>query len=401
MNPPEPLVLRGHLVTPAEVIDDGALVAEGRSIVWAGPVAQAPEPWSRAVASIPPSDDFLLPGLVDLHNHGGGGGSFPEATDVEQVRTAAREHLTHGTTSVVASLVTAPGAVLVERVQTLAAVVASGDLAGIHLEGPFLSTVRCGAQDPRAMVPGDAALVHELARAADGALVTMTFAPEIAGSEQVVRALAESGAVPSVGHTDASAAEVRSSISAAREALSAPGARSPRPTATHLFNGMRPLHHREPGPAGECLAAAARGELVVELVADGVHLADETTTMVFDLVGADNIALVTDAMAAAGMPDGEYVLGGLGVSVHEGVARLAEGGAIAGGTSHLMDVLRRTVWLGVPLVAAVRAASTTPATVLGREDLGALEAGRRADVVVTDAELHVRAVFRAGEAVVA
>ena len=250
------------------------------------------------------------------------------------------------------------------------------------------------------MVQGDVTLVHEVALAAGGAFATMTYAPEIAGSQDVVRALAEVGAVPSIGHSDATAAETRASIDVAREALTGHGARSGRPTATHLFNGMRPLHHREPGPAGECLAAAARGELVVELVADGVHLADETTTMVFDLVGADNVALVTDAMAATGMADGEYVLGGLGVSVHAGVARLAEGGAIAGGTSHLLDVVRRTVQLGVPLEDAVRAASSTPAAVLGRPDLGALEEGRLADVLVACPDLRVREVYRDGVRVV-
>lgn len=385
---------------PREVVEDGVLVVDGEVIAWVGPVGAAPEPWARAVAGIPPSDDVLLPGLVDLHNHGGGGASFPEAPDAATVRTAAREHLAHGTTRLVASLVTAPGPALVERTAVLAAAVREGELAGIHLEGPFLSAHRCGAQDPRAMAAGDVELVRAVAATAGGALATMTYAPEVEGADGVVRALAESGAVPSIGHTDATADRTRASIELARAALAAPGARSPRPTATHLFNAMRPLHHREPGPVGECLAAAARGELVVELVADGVHLADETTRMVFDLVGADNIALVTDAMAATGMPDGDYVLGGLGVTVRGGEARLAEGGAIAGGTAHLLDVVRRTVGLGVPLPAAVRAAATTPAAVLGRADIGALEAGRLADVVVTDGDLRVREVYRAGRRVV-
>ena len=395
----EPLVLRGRVVTPERVVADGAVVVEGERLAWVGAADEVPRRWSRAVRATGPSPDTLLPGLVDLHNHGGGGVSFPEAGDVEAVRTAVREHLAHGTTRLVASLVTAPAPVLVERVRTLAAVVATGEVAGIHLEGPFLSALRCGAQDPRAMVPGDVGLVHEVALAADGAFATMTYAPEVAGSPDVVRALARGGAVPSIGHTDASAEQTRASIDLALEVLAADGTRSRRPTATHLFNAMRPLHHREPGPAGECLAAAARGELVVELVADGVHLADATTRMVFDLVGADNIALVTDAMAATGMPDGDYVLGGLGVTVSDGVARLAEGGAIAGGTAHLLDVVRRTVGLGVPLEDAVRAASLVPAGVLGRDDVGALLEGRLADVVVADDELAVRAVYRAGERV--
>ncbi|RMI04624.1 N-acetylglucosamine-6-phosphate deacetylase, partial [Cellulomonas triticagri] len=178
------------------------------------------------------------------------------------------------------------------------------------------------------------------------------------------------------------------------------GGRSPRPTATHLFNGMRPLHHRDPGPVAACLAAAARGDLVVELVADGTHLADGTVRAVFDLVGPGSIALVTDAMAAAGMADGDYRLGPMAVRVGGGVARLLEddgsAGAIAGGTAHLVDVVRQVAASGVGLVAAARAAATTPAEVLGRPDLGALVAGRRADVVVTDGDVVPVAVYRAG-----
>jgi N-acetylglucosamine-6-phosphate deacetylase len=166
---------------------------------------------------------------------------------------------------------------------------------------------------------------------------------------------------------------------------------------------MRPLHHRDPGPIAACLAAAARGDLVVELIADGTHLADGTVRAVFDLVGPGSIALVTDAMAAAGMADGDYRLGPMAVRVGDGVARILEddgsAGAIAGGTAHLVDVVRTVVRAGIPLVAAVRAAATTPAEVLGRADLGALVAGRRGDVLVTDAELEPVAVYRAGRLV--
>uniref|UniRef100_UPI001295A775 amidohydrolase family protein n=1 Tax=Modestobacter roseus TaxID=1181884 RepID=UPI001295A775 len=145
------------------------------------------------------------------------------------------------------------------------------------------------------------------------------------------------------------------------------------------------------------LAAAARGELVLEVIADGVHLAPETVAMLFDLVGPDAIALVTDAMAAAGMADGSYNLGSLPVAVRDGVARLAGGsGAIAGGTARLVDVVRRTVAAGVPLADAVRSAAVTPARLLGREDVGELAAGRRADVLVTDLDLTPTAVLRGG-----
>ena len=388
--------LRGRVVLPGRVLEDGLVVVEGDRISWVGPVEQAP---AAVVVPERAGGVTLLPGLVDIHCHGGGGASFPDATDVETARQAAHEHLRHGTTSLVGSLVTADAATLLARTAILADLADAGDLVGIHLEGPFLSRTRCGAQDPRLMVAGDAALVREVARVARGHLATMTVAPEapgMLGSDGALVALAESGAIPSVGHTDATAELTEEALGLARHALARPGARSPRPTATHLFNGMRPLHHREPGPVAACLAAAARGEAVVELVADGVHLAPATVRSVFDLVGADAIALVTDAMAAAGMPDGRYQLGPAEVRVVDGVARLADGDAIAGGTAHLLDVVRATVAAGVPLEAAVRAAASTPAAVLGRDDIGALTAGLRADVVEVDADLRPLRVMRSG-----
>lgn len=397
-------VLRGRVVTPAGVLDDGVVVVQGPALAWVGPAAQAPHPWR----DLPdPTDATLLPGLVDLHCHGGGGASFPDAQDADEVRTAADEHLRHGTTSLVASLVTAPPDVLLSRTALLADAADAGVLAGIHLEGPFLSEVRCGAQNPGDMLAGDPALVAEIARAARGHLVTMTFAPEVEGSADVVAALVEAGAVPSVGHTDASAEQVDVAVDHGFDLLATrPTARSGRLTATHLFNGMRPVHHRDPGPITACLAAAARGELVAELVADGTHLAPATVRAVLDLVGPGAVALVTDAMAAAGMADGDYQLGPMAVRVADGVARIvpeasdgeAPGeGAIAGGTAHLLDVVRAVVEAGVALEDAVLAAATTPADVLGRHDLGALVAGRRADVVVTDEDLRPRRVMRAGE----
>lgn len=401
---PSPAVVRGRVVTPSAILDDAVLAFEDGVVAFVGLPDDLPERW----ACPPPSDDVLLPGLVDVHCHGGGGASFPDATTAAEVEQAAAEHLRHGTTTLVASLVTAPAEVLVERTTLLADAVDAGVIAAIHLEGPFLSAARCGAQNPHDMLAGDPTLVALVAQAARGALATMTVAPEAAGvtgdDRDVLAALVAAGAVPSIGHTDASAEEAEAGIDRAFDLLAAaPAARSARPTATHLFNGMRPWHHRDPGPVAACLAAAARGELVVELVADGTHLASGTVRSVFDLVGADSIALVTDAMAAAGMPDGDYQLGPMAVRVADGVARIVEqdgtAGAIAGGVAHLLDVVRAVVAAGVPLQDAVRAAATTPAAVLGRQDVGALVVGRRADVVVVDEALRPLRVLRAGRVV--
>lgn len=404
-------VLVGRVVTPTGVLDDGVVAVEDGRVAWVGARADAA---AAGYADVPVGDGAtLLPGLVDAHDHGGGGSSFPDATSVQEARVAAREHLRHGTTSLVASLVTAPRDVLLERTANLADLADAGEIVGIHLEGPFLSEVRCGAQNPHDMLEGDPELVRAIAAAARGYLRTMTVAPEVpgvVGAGGVIETLVEVGALPSIGHTDASTEQTEAAIAAGAAALAAAGRPGARLTATHLFNGMRPLHHREPGPIAACLAAAARGELVVELVADGTHLAHGTIRSVVELVGShvgadgavagpDAVALVTDAMAAAGMADGAYELGPMRVTVAHGVARLTEGGSIAGGTYHLLDVVRETVEAGVPLVDAVRAASWTPAAVLGLDDRGGLVGGRRADVVVTDADLRVREVLRAGEPV--
>lgn len=395
-----PEILRGRVVTPTEVIADGIVVVHGETIAWVGHAAHAAAAGWSGIPDPSEHPVTLLPGLVDVHTHGGGGASYPDATTPQDALVAVHEHRAHGTTTLVASLVTAAPDTLRQRVTVLAALADAGEIAGIHLEGPFVSTVRCGAQDPALIQAPDADLTRELATLARGHLVTMTIAPEAPGVGAVVDALIDAGALPSFGHTDASWRQTSDALTDAGTRLAAtPGRRSGRATVTHLFNGMRPLTHRDPGPIPVFLAWAARGEAVVELIGDGTHVAPELVQSIFSLVGADNIALVTDAMAAAGMPDGAYRLGSQDVTVAEGVARLTHGGSIAGGTAHLLDVVRTTVAGGVPLVEAVRAAATTPATVLGDDTIGALEAGRRADIVLTDDDLRVLGVRRAGAVV--
>jgi N-acetylglucosamine-6-phosphate deacetylase len=303
-------------------------------------------------------------------------------------------HYRHGTTTLLGSLVSALPGVLEQRVRVLAPLVESGELAGIHLEGPFLATAQCGAQDPNAITPGDPALLDRLIDVSGGRISSMTLAPETANYRELVRVMARHGVLPSLGHTDATASVAGAGIKEVGGG---------RLSATHLFNAMPALLHRSPGPVSACLAAAARGEMVLELVADGVHLADETVAMVFDLVGPGQIALITDAMAAAGMPDGRYPLGPQDVEVVHGIARLASQpggvrGAIAGGTARLIDVVRRVVrHAGVPLATAVTAASATPARLLGLDhEVGDLAVGLRADVVLTDPELNPLDVMRGG-----
>ena len=401
---------RGRVVTPDRIIDDGAVVVTDRHIAWVGPAAAAGRAGfgdAVAAAESAPGGGYLLPGLVDVHCHGGGGESFPNARTAEQAMTAVMEHRRAGTTSLVASCVTASAEVLRERTAVLADLCERGELAAIHFEGPFVSVERCGAQDPTYIIDPDADLVRELIALGRGHVATMTIAPEkpgVTGDDGVIAALIASGALPSLGHTDSEAGPVRAALADAAARLDARAEvglpmRCDRPTATHLFNGMRPMHHRAPGPVPELLAAAANGRCIVEMIGDGVHLDPDVVLDVFEILGREGIVLVTDAMAAAGMPDGDYVLGSRDVTVAGGVARLADGGAIAGGTAHLIDVVRTTWKGGVSLIDAVYAASTQGARVLGDDSVGALEPGRRGDLVLTDAELHPVAVVRRGEVV--
>jgi N-acetylglucosamine-6-phosphate deacetylase len=388
-DPPAPgprgrQLIRGDLIASGRLLEDAVVLVEGERISWVG----AATSWPGPPGDLPdPSPWLILPGLVDVHCHGGAGHGFPEA-DAQGMRAACDAHLQRGTTTLIGSLVSAPAAVLEERVHALLPLVASGHLAGIHLEGPFLSTARCGAQDPDSIVPGDPHLLRRLIDAGEGLIRSMTLAPETLHLTDLLDMLAAADVTPSFGHTDASAAMTRAAIARV-------GGR--RLGATHLFNGMPPLHSRAPGPVAACLAAAARGAMVVELIGDGVHLADETVAMVFDLVGAGQIALTTDAMAAAGMPDGRYHLGTMQVRVDDGVARIPDG-PIAGGTACLVDVVRATVRdAGVRLQDAVLAATRTPARLLGLDgEVGSLAPGHRADVLVTDADLRPQQVLRAG-----
>jgi len=323
---------------------------------------------------------WVLPGFVDVHCHGGGGATYTTG-DVEQARRVAAFHLKHGTTTTLASLVTAPAEVLYEATVAFAPLVAEEVIAGIHYEGPYLSQVRCGAQNPAYLRDPDLTELTRLLEAGAGTVSMVTIAPERNGALEAIALLAQRGVVAAIGHTDATYEQTLAGVAA--------GARA----ATHVFNGMRPPHHREPGPVFAVLGASS---VVCEFIADGVHLHDGTLLFATRVTGPDRAMLITDAMAAAGMADGSYELGGQPVTVTDGVARLTEGGAIAGSTLTMDAAVRRAVRAGVPIEDAARMAATTPARLLGLTDRGALRPGLRADLVVLDDALQVRRVMRAG-----
>ncbi|WPF65840.1 MULTISPECIES: N-acetylglucosamine-6-phosphate deacetylase [unclassified Corynebacterium] len=374
--------LRGRIVTAQREYPHARLTWEGGRI--AG-IEELPGPAPQEAMTV-------IPGLVDLHNHGGFRGAFPTGSAEECLR-AVRFHRAQGTTTMLASLVSGTERELSRQVGVLRELVEQGELQGIHLEGPFINAARCGAQAPSRIQPGDPDMLRRLVAASKSTVRQITFAPETARARELVEVCAEYGIIASLGHTDASAEEVRGILAYARD-------RGVTVTATHLFNGMPPLHHRAPGPVAALIEAAARGEAWVELIADGVHLSDATVDMV-TAAAPEHALAVTDAMEAAGMPDGEYQLGPLRVEVREAVARLrtegGEPGVIAGGTS----TLARQFWnyqRRHGAVAAVRLTSAHAARVLGMtESAGDLRGGMPATFVALDAQGEVAEVWRGGE----
>lgn len=373
-------VLSGRLVLPDRVVPDGVVEVVGETLGYVGEAAG----WS---GETPTQVGTIAPGLIDIHCHGGGGHSVTTG-NVDDVRAVAGHHLARGTTTMLASLVSAPSSEITAAVCAIREVVHGGSsVVGSHLEGPFLAPGHCGAHDPGQLALPRVESTLEWLDAGAGTVRMLTLAPELVGSDDVSAVLARKGVVVALGHTDADAATF------------AAGLAGPASLVTHLFNGMAPLHHRDPGPVAAALTALPRGGTRVELIADGVHLADETVRLVFALAPRDGVVLVSDAMAAAGMPDGDYRLGPMSVRVVDAVAwTTAEPRSIAGSTAHLADVVRRCVTsAGLDPVDVVRAAATTPAAVLGLTDRGRLASGLRADLVTFDGDWRVTGVLRSGE----
>ncbi|MBT8161122.1 MULTISPECIES: N-acetylglucosamine-6-phosphate deacetylase [Arthrobacter] len=396
-------LITGTIVTDATVIEDGLVAVEDGRIVFSGVAAEFDEGsfegFEETLRTDLPSERYLVPGFVDVHCHGGNGGDFPGAEEASARKAIDFLHRS-GTTTFLASMVTAPREDLLRGIELFVRLADEGLVAGIHLEGPFLSHARCGAQNPAYLLEPDLGLLNELVEAAAGKLATMTYAPELPGAAELVDLMTFHGVTPSLGHTDCDDATAAASLAAAREGLESAGfdGVSSLPTVTHLFNGMPPMHHRTPGPVSACLRTAQEGKAVLELIADGTHLDPSMVATVFQLVGASNIVLVTDSMAAAGLSDGNYMLGPSPVTVTNGVATLDSTGSIAGGTATMLDVVRHTVRAGVGLADAVSSATAVPAAVLGLSDeLGGLRRGLRGDLVVVDKELQLAAVLRNGD----
>jgi N-acetylglucosamine-6-phosphate deacetylase len=369
-----PVLTNGRLVTPCGIVD-GWLETTGPTIT----AIEAGEPPRQADRNV--GGRWVVPGFVDIHVHGGAGADY-----ITGDQTAAGQivglHRRHGTTTTLASLVTADVKTLQTTLSSLSEMVDDGLLAGIHLEGPFLAPARCGAHDRSLLRAPGPEVVDRLVSAGRGTIRMVTLAPELPDTITAVHRLVQDGVVVAIGHTDATYEQTRAAIDAGAT------------VGTHLFNAMPPLHHREPGPVAALLEDH---RVAVELICDGVHLHAATVRLAMSSAGAHRIAFVTDAIAAAGKGDGDYRLGQLAVQVRDGVARLADGQTIAGSTLTMDRAFRFAVGVGTGIQEAVQMSSATPARVVGLADLvGSIEVGKHADLVVLDDDLSVHAVMAKG-----
>jgi N-acetylglucosamine-6-phosphate deacetylase len=354
------------LLTGARVLTPGdeagwVAVAGGRIVA----VGDGDPP--NAAETVDLTGRLLVPGFVDLHVHGGGGAQFMSG-EPDECRRAARFHVGHGTTALLATTLTAPPAALLAAVRGIAAA-DDPAIVGVHLEGPWLSELRRGAQDAaalRAPDPGElAALV------AAGPVRLVSLAPELPGALALIERIVEAGAVAGLAHTDATYEQAVAAIDA--------GARH----AVHVFNGMRPLDHREPGVIGAVLDHEA---VTAEVIADGHHVHPAAVRLLVRTKGARATVLVTDAIEAAGLPDGDYRLGSEPVQVRDGRAVTASG-RLAGSTLTMDAAVRNACAWGIPLADALAMAATTPAAVLGLPK-GRIAPGYDADLAVLDTELR-------------
>ncbi|EHB54974.1 N-acetylglucosamine-6-phosphate deacetylase [Mycolicibacterium rhodesiae JS60] len=370
------LLTAQRLLTGRELLRPGWIEVSGTKVLALGTGAP-PRAADRAL-------DTVVPGFVDTHVHGGGGSDFSAATRADTV-AAVDLHRRHGTTTLVASLVSAGAADLLHQVEVLAGHAHDGLIAGVHLEGPWLSVQRCGAHDPVLLRDPDPGELDEALTAGDGTIRMVTLAPERRGGIAAIERIVSAGAVAAVGHTEATYEQTRAAIAAGAT------------VGTHLFNAMRPIHHREPGPV---IALMEDTRVTVEMIADGVHVDGAVYRHVTRAVGPDRLSLITDAMAATGASDGRYQIGRMDVEVAGGVANLAGTATIAGSTATMDRVFRFAVaHSGLPpdeaLAVAVLQSSMNPARALALPS-PELTAGGCADLVALDADLMVTDVLHNG-----
>ncbi len=343
------------------------------------------------------SNCYVIPGLIDVHFHGGDGADFSDGS-LKDLQKLGHYELLHGITSICPASMTLPEEQLLNICKTAAeyahrqkALTAAhapsspspcAELVGIHLEGPFISPVKKGAQKEANIVPPSAALFAKLWEASDGLLKIITMAPETSSAISFIREFSDRVHI-SVGHTVSDYDTAALAFDAGADHL------------THLFNAMNPLHHRNPGPIG---AAFEHPEVFVEMICDGIHIHPAVIKASIKMFGGERIVFISDSMRATGLPDGHYELGGQTVDVKGHLATLPNG-TIAASVTNLMDCMKKAVSVGIPLETAVRCASYNPACSIGVSDrLGSIEVGKQADCVLLACDtLEIRAIIKAGQ----
>ncbi|WP_405170543.1 N-acetylglucosamine-6-phosphate deacetylase [Paenibacillus sp. FSL H8-0280] len=381
-------LLRGKLLLADEILEDGVLAWRDGKILYAGLPEGLPEQIRReALLLSVPERGLIVPGFIDIHVHGGNGEDFMDASP-EVLDKITSFHSTQGTTAMLATSMTAPK----ERLDNVLAEVnryRSGEmpyaqLEGVHLEGPFFSPKWPGAQNPEHIILPDVSWLEAWEKQYPGLIRQVTLAPEREGALEVISWLREQRITAALGHTDATYEEVERAVEAGLH------------HAVHTFNAMTPLHHRLPGAAGAVLSDP---RISAEVIADGIHVHSAAISILAQLKQHnDQLVLITDAMSAAGLDDGEYKIGDLPVIVKHGEARLKDGGALAGSTLTMIRGFRYLVQeVGLSLNAASRAASLTPARLLGIDHrTGSLAQGKQADIVFLNAELDIEGVWVKG-----
>jgi N-acetylglucosamine-6-phosphate deacetylase len=307
-------------------------------------------------------EGILIPGFVDIHCHGGGGNYFSSSSEA-QISQVIKTHRMGGTVLGVASLVTASIPNLIEQITRLVPFAQSNEIAGIHLEGPYLSLNRCGAHDPKLLRLPDIAEVQTLLTAGQGFIKMITIAPELPGALEVIKFLTSNGVIAAIGHSQSDAASAQNAINNGASVV------------THFNNAMPKMLD-----GNGTISSATIDELQVtlELILDGHHVDISTAREIFTRA-KNRVVLITDAMAAAGAKDGTYLIGELEVTVKDKVARLESSGVLAGSTLTMADAFSHALnEIGISITAAVHAAATLPALILGRSDLGSIEVGSSA-----------------------
>lgn len=365
-------IINARIATEKQVIENGSvLIDKGRITAIK---REAPEITGETII-IDGEGKLLIPGMIDVHIHGANGHDMMDGT-TRSIQEVSKASAATGCTSFLATSVTSDLETLlrmIDKVKQVAGHEEGAMIAGIHAEGPYLNVKRKGMQNEAHLRHPDLSEMGLIIERADSFLKMVTIAPELPGGMELVTFLHRKGIVVAIAHSDATYEEAKEAFRLGASHI------------THCFNGMRPIHHRDPGLI---VAAMEEQKVSLQAIVDNVHLHPAIVRLMHRVKGPDGIVLVTDALQAMGLGDGEYVFGGHQVTVRNGIAQLMDG-TLASSTVTMNEALKNTVTLGIPLQDAVRMASTTPADVLGLTNKGRIAEGADADLVLLDDQFEV------------